>query len=47
MNRELPAPMSQAEAAARRKGARRTALLFGGIALAIYLGFLAMGVVRA
>ncbi len=31
--------------ALRRRGARRTALLFGGIAVAVYLGFLLMGVV--
>lgn len=29
---------------ARRKRARRTALLFGGIALAVYLGFILSGV---
>ena len=29
----------------RRRRARRTALLFGGIAVAVYLGFLLMGVV--
>ena len=31
--------------ALRKRGARRTALLFGGIAVAVYLGFLLMGVV--
>ena len=30
---------------ARRRSARRTALLFGGVALAVYLGFLMSGVV--
>ena len=30
---------------AQRRRARRTALLFGGIAVAVYLGFLLMGVV--
>ena len=30
---------------ARRRRARRTALLFGGIAVAVYLGFLLSGVV--
>lgn len=29
----------------RRRRARRTALLFGGIAVAVYLGFLLTGVV--
>ena len=47
MERQLPPPMSDAEAAARRKGAVRTAVLFGIIALAIYLGFLLSGVARA
>lgn len=28
----------------RRRGARRTALLFGGIAVAVYVGFLLTGV---
>ena len=31
--------------ALRKRGARRTALLFAGIAVAVYLGFLLMGVV--
>ena len=32
---------------AARRNARRTALLFGGIALAVYAGFLLSGVLRA
>jgi hypothetical protein len=32
--------------AERRKRIRRTALLFGGIALAFYLGFIALAVIR-
>ena len=42
--REHPATMQQAEAAPRRKAARRTALLLGGIAVAVYVGFILMGV---
>jgi hypothetical protein len=42
--REHPASMNPAEAARRRAAARRTALLFGGIAVAVYVGFILMGV---
>ena len=42
--REQPAPMKQADAAPRRRAARRTALLLGGIAVAVYVGFILMGV---
>ena len=42
--RQQPAPMNEAEAAPRRAAARRTAWLFGGIAAAVYVGFLLMGV---
>ena len=42
--REHPATMKQTDAAQRRTGARRTALLLGGIAVAVYLGFILMGV---
>jgi len=31
----------------QRKNIRRTALIMGGIALAFYLGFILMGVLRA
>jgi hypothetical protein len=31
----------------RKKNIRRTALLFGGIALAFYIGFIMIGVVRS
>ena len=33
--------------AEQRKNIRRTALIMGGIALAFYLGFILMGVLRA
>ena len=42
--RQQPATMNEAEAAQRRAAARRTAWLFGGIAVAVYVGFLLMGV---
>ena len=42
----MPAERTPAEIQAHaRRNARRTALLFGGIALAVYLGFLLSGVV--
>ena len=41
-----PAPRHD-EIAARRKRARRTALLVGGIAMAVYIGFLLMGILGA
>ena len=37
----------QDEIAARRKRARRTALLVGGIAMAVYIVFLLMGILGA
>jgi hypothetical protein len=37
-------PMTDAEVAARRKAARRTALVVGLIAVAVYVAFLATGV---
>lgn len=42
--REHPTPMKQADAAPRRTAARRTALLLGAIAAAVYVGFILMGV---
>jgi len=42
--REHPASMNDAQAAPKRAAARRTALLLGGIALAVYAGFILMGV---
>ncbi|HQW58709.1 hypothetical protein [Thermomonas sp.] len=42
--REHPATMQQADAAPRRKAARRTAMLLGAIAVAVYAGFILMGV---
>jgi CHASE3 domain sensor protein len=38
-------PMTDADVAARRRAARRTALVVGGIAIAIYVAFLASGVI--
>ena len=37
--------MTDADARARRRGAVRTALVVGGIAVAIYVGFILSGVV--
>ena len=42
--RERPATMNEAQAAPRRAAAKRTALLFAGIAVAVYVGFILMGV---
>ena len=42
----MPEPRHD-EIAARRKRARRTALLIGGIAVAVYIGFLLMGILGA
>ena len=42
--REPPATMTPDQVAARRKGVRRTVLLFVVIALAIYVGFILTGV---
>jgi len=42
--REQPSTMKPADAAPRRAAARRTALLLGGIAVAVYVGFILMGV---
>ena len=42
--REDPATRKQADLAPRRTAARRTALLLGGIAVAVYLGFILIGV---
>lgn len=44
--REIPAPMTEQQAAARRQGVRRTVLLFAIIAIAIYGGFILSGVLR-
>ncbi|MFL6593415.1 MAG: hypothetical protein ACJ8GK_12015 [Luteimonas sp.] len=41
--RDAPAPMTEQQAAARRRGVRRTVLLFACIALAVYLAFVATG----
>jgi len=40
-----PPRMTGADAAARRKSAVRTALIVGAIAVAIYAGFILLGVV--
>jgi hypothetical protein len=42
--RDHPATMNQHEAVRRRAAAKRTALLFAGIAVALYIGFILMGV---
>ena len=42
--RDHPATMKQADAAPRRAAARRTAMWLGAIALAVYVGFILMGV---
>jgi hypothetical protein len=44
--REPTEPMTVQQAAARRKGVRRTALLFAVIAVIIYAGFIVSGVHR-
>ena len=44
--REPPATMSTEQAGARRKGVRRTVLLFAVVAVLIYVGFLLMGMLR-
>ncbi len=41
---EHPPTMTDAQAQARRRGAVRTALIVGAIAVAIYLGFILTGV---
>ena len=43
--RDAPVPMTQEQAAARRKGVRRTVLLVACIALAVYAVFIASGLV--
>ena len=43
---EAPATLSPEQAAARRKGVRRTVLLFAAVAVLIYVGFLLMGMLR-
>ena len=42
--RERPSTMDETRAAPKRAAARRTALLFGAIAVAVYVGFILMGV---
>ena len=44
--REPPATMSPDQAAARRKGVRRTVLLFAVVAALIYVGFILLGLLR-
>jgi predicted nucleic acid-binding Zn ribbon protein len=44
--RDRPVPMTEEQAAARRKGVRRTVLLFAVVAVLIYVGFLLMGMLR-
>lgn len=40
-----PDPMSPEEAARRRKGGARTAIIVGAIAVAIYVAFILSGVI--
>ena len=42
--RQHPATMDDGQAALKRAAARRTAWLFAGIAAAVYVGFILMGV---
>ena len=42
--RKHPATMDDAQAAPKRAAARKTAWLFAGIAIAVYVGFILMGV---
>lgn len=44
--RKTPAPMTEQQTAARRKGVRRTVLLFVIIVVAIYAGFILSGLPR-
>lgn len=41
--RPTPVPMSEQQVVARRKSVRRTVLVVACVALAIYAGFIAMG----
>jgi hypothetical protein len=41
-----PVPLTLEQAAARRKAVRRTVLVFACIAIAVYVGFLLLGVLR-
>ncbi len=41
----MTAPLSRDDVAARRAGARRTALIVAGIALVVYVGFIVLNVV--
>ena len=42
--RKNPATMDDSQAAPKRAAARHTALLLAGIAVAVYVGFILMGV---
>lgn len=42
--RERPASTNDARTAPKRAAARKTALLLGGIAVVVYVGFILMGV---
>ena len=41
-----PVPMTEQQAAARRKAVRRTVFVFACIAIAVYVGFILLGVLR-
>ena len=42
--RQQPAAMDETQAAPKRAAARKTAWLFAGIAVAVYVGFILLGV---
>lgn len=42
--RERPTPLTAEQAAARRKGAVRTAWIVAGLAVAVYVAFLLTGI---
>ena len=44
--RDRPVPMTEEQAAARRKGVRTTLFVFICVAVAIYVGFIVMGLSR-
>lgn len=47
MRTSRPTPMDETQAAPRRAAARRTALVLVVIAVAVYVGFIAMGVLAS
>ncbi len=47
MRTSRPAPMDETQAAPRRAAARRTAWVLLAIAVTVYVGFIAMGVLAS